>query len=109
MHKLVSIIFAFSVLAASSQAPGRTIQFSPPPVLNNFYKNADLPVVKDKYPPFASGTPYFTDEWLNADVELEHGETFKDVKMRLDFVENTLQYLSPEGLELVASSAIKTV
>jgi hypothetical protein len=109
MHKLVSIVFAFSVLAARSQAPGRTVQFSPAPVHNNFYKNADLPVVKDKYPPFASGTPYFIDEWLNADVELEHGETFKDVKMRLDLVENTLQYISPEGLELVASSAIKTV
>jgi hypothetical protein len=109
MQKLVSIIFAFSALAARSQAPGRTVQFSPPPVHNNFYKDADLAVVKDKYPPFASGTPYFIDEWLNADGELEHGETFKDVKMRLDLVENTLQYISPEGRELVASGAIKTV
>jgi hypothetical protein len=109
MYKLVSIIFAFSVLAARSQAPGRTVQFSPPPVHNNFYKDADLAVVKDKYPPFASGSPYFIEEWSNADVELEHGETFKDVKMRLDLVENTLQYISPEGRELVASSAIKTV
>jgi len=109
MCKLISIIFAFSVLAARSQAPGRTVQFSPPPVHNNFYKDADLAVVKDKYPPFASGTPYFIDEWLSADGELEHGETFKDVKMRLDLVENTLQYISPEGRELVASGAIRTV
>ena len=109
MYKLVSIIFAFSTLVARSQAPGRTVQFSPPPVHNNFYKDADLAVVKDKYPPFASGSPYFIDEWLSADAELEHGETFKDVKMRLDLVENTLQYISPEGRELVASSAIKTV
>src|SRR5690349_5529738 len=109
MRKLVSIIFAFSTIVGRSQAPGRTVQFSPPPVHNDFYKNADLPVVKDKYPPFASGTPYFIDEWLNADGELEHGETFKDVKMRLDLVDNTLQYINPDGLELVASSAIKTV
>jgi len=109
MHRLVSILFAFSVLAAHSQAPGRTVQFSPPPPHNNFYKDADLPVVKDKYPPFASGTPYFIDEWLNADVVLEHGDTIKGVKMRLDLVDNTMQYISPEGRELVASGAIKAV
>jgi len=86
MRKLLSIIFSFSWCISHSQAPGRTVQFSPPPVHNNFYKNADLAVVKDKYPPFASGTPYFIDEWLNADGELEHGETFKDVKMRLDLI-----------------------
>jgi len=109
MQKLVFVIFVFSSLVTHPQAPGRTVQFSPPPVHNNFYKDADLAVVKDKYPPFASGSPYFIDEWSNADVELEHGETFKDVRMRLDLVENTLQYISPEGRELVASSAIKTV
>ena len=109
MQKLVFVIFVFSSLVTRSQAPGRTVQFSPPPIHNNFYKDADLAVVKDKYPPFASGTPYFIDEWLNADGELEHGETFKDVRMRLDLVENSLQYISPDGRELVASSAIKTV
>jgi hypothetical protein len=110
MQKQLLILFVLSALIGRSQPPpGRTVSFSPPPVHNNFYKDADLAVVKDKYPPFASGTPYFIDEWLNADVELEHGETFKDVKMRLDLVENTLQYISPEGRELVASSAIKTV
>ena len=110
MGKLLLILLILTGLIGRSQPPpGRTVNFSPPPVHNNFYKNADLSVVKDKYPPFASGSPYFIDEWSNADVELEHGETFKDIKMRLDLVDNTMQYVSPEGHELVASSAIKTV
>ena len=109
MQKLVFIIFVFSCFVSRSQAPGRTVQFSPPPIHNNFYKDADLAVVKDKYPPFASGSPYFIDEWSNADAELEDGTVYKDVKMRLDLVGNTLQYISPEGRELVASGAIKTV
>jgi hypothetical protein len=110
MHKQFFILFFLSGLMGKSQPPpGRTVNFSPPPVHNNFYKDADLAVVKDKYPPFASGSPYFNDDWWSADVELEHGETFRDVKMRLDLVDNTLQYVSPEGRELVASGAIKTV
>ncbi len=109
MQKPLVILFILVGLIGRSQAPGRTVNFSPPPVHNNFYKDADLSVVKDKYPPFASGTPYFIDEWLNADAELEHGEIFKDVRMRLDLVDNTLQYISPDGRELVASGAIKTV
>jgi hypothetical protein len=67
------------------------------------------PVFIDKYPTFASGTPYFITEWSNADVELENGETYKNVKARLDLVENTLQYVSPEGRELIATAPIKIV
>jgi hypothetical protein len=109
MQKLIFIIFAFSALAARSQAPGRMVQFSPPPVHNNSYLNADLPVVQDKYPIFSSGSPYFLDEWLNADIELANGAVDKNVKVRLDLIENTLQYISPEGRELIATAAIKTV
>jgi len=109
MHKLVSIVFVFSAIAARSQAPGRAVQFSPPPVHNNFYKDADLSVVKDKYPVFSSGSPYFLDEWLNADIELANGAVDKNVKVRFDLIENTLQYISPDGRELIATAAIKTV
>ena len=88
MQKLIFIIFAFSVLAARSQAPNASS--------NNFYLNADLSVVQDKYPIFSSGSPYFLDEWLNADIELANGAVDKNVKVRFDLIENTLQYISPE-------------
>jgi hypothetical protein len=81
MQKLIFIIFAFSALICRSQAPGRVVDFSHPPASNNqFYLNADLPVVMDKYPAFASGTPYFIDEWSNADIELANEEIYKNVK-----------------------------
>jgi hypothetical protein len=100
MQRLFFIIFAFSALSSRSQSP---------PSGNHFYLNADLSVIMDKYPAFASGTPYFIDEWSNADVELENGNMSKNVKVRLDLIENTLQYISPEGRELIATAAIKTV
>lgn len=54
-------------------------------------------MVIDKYPAFASGSPYFLDEWLNADIEFANGAVDKNVKVRFDLIENTLQYISPEG------------
>ena len=101
MQKLVFILFAFSALISRSQAPNASS--------NNFYLNADLSVVQDKYPIFSSGSPYFLDEWLNADIELANGAVDKNVKVRFDLIENTLQYISPEGRELIATAAIKTV
>jgi hypothetical protein len=101
MQKLIFILFAFSALISHSQAPNASS--------NNFYLNADLSVVQDKYPIFSSGSPYFLDEWLNADIELANGGIDKNVKVRFDLIENTLQYISPEGRELVATAAIKTV
>jgi len=98
MQKLIFIIFALSALTSRSQAPGRVIDFSNSPASSNhFYLNADLPVVIDKYPAFASGSLYFLDEWLNADIEFANGAVDKNVKVRFDLIENTLQYISPEG------------
>ena len=108
MQKLFLIIFFFSGLISHSQAPG--VQFSQPAASNNhFYSNADLSVVINQYPAFANGSPYFIDEWLSADIEAQSGEVHKNVKVRLDLIENSLQYINPEGRQLITTTPIKAV
>lgn len=110
MKKSIFIIFALSAFISRSQVPGGAVQFAQPsPASNHFYLNADLPVIIDQYPAFASGTPYFIDEWSNADIEAQSGEVYKNIRVRLNLIENTLQYITPEGRQLIATTPIKAV
>lgn len=107
MRKILTLLFTFATITSLSQRP--TINTNSSPVGDRFYFNSDLPVVISKYPEFADGTPYFLEAWTNADIILETGELYKNIKVRLDLVDNQLQYISPEGAELIASSPVKSV
>ena len=110
MRKMFLILFILPVFSGQSQSSiTGSISNNPSTLNNHFYVNADLPVILDKYPRFANGTPYFLEEWVNADIVLGSGEIYENIKMRLDLVENTLQYINPRGAELIATSLIKTV
>ena len=96
-------------ITAHSQLPARgSLTNTPSTSSTRFYANADLPVVQDKYPKFANGNPYFLEEWMTGDIVLIDGQVYKNVKMRLDLVENSLEYIGPEGVELIATSPIKS-
>jgi hypothetical protein len=110
MRIILFILFLSAGITAESQLPARGSLTNTPSTTNShFYFNADLPVVQDKYPKFADGTPYFLEEWISGDIILASGQVYKNVKMRLDLVENSLQYISPDGVELVAASPVKSI
>lgn len=107
-NSLFLLLLLFS-LRAKSQLRSAQGNYTPPTANARFYQNADLPVIKDKYPKFASGSPYFLEDWIEGDIQLSTGEIYHNVKMRLDLVENTLQYVNDKGVEVVAGSNIKTI
>jgi len=110
MRIILFILFLSAAITTRSQLPARGSLTNTPSTTNTrFYVNADLPVVQDKYPKFADGTPYFLEEWISGDIVLASGQVYQNVKMRLDLVENTLQYVSPDGVELVATSPVKSI
>jgi len=111
MRKLLFIPFISFAITSYCQLPARGSLTNPPPTAASTarsYRNADLPVLQDKYPKFADGSPYFLEEWVNGDIVLTTGEEYKNVKMRLDLVDNSLQYISPDGVELVVTSPVKS-
>jgi hypothetical protein len=107
MRKILILLFTFGSFNGLAQRP--IISNNPSTADNRYYFNADLPVLVDKYPKFANGNPYFLEEWVNGDIVLGNGEVSHNVKLRLDLVENTLQYISPNGVELIATTPIRGV
>src|SRR5438477_7966606 len=102
MRNIFLSLFFLFYFSASSQLKSQQGNFTPATSGNRYYRDADLPVVKDKYPKFADGTPYFLEDWIEGDILLATGETFHHVKMRLDLVEQSLQYVNDKGIEVVA-------
>jgi hypothetical protein len=107
MRKILILLFTFGSFTGLTQRP--IITNNPSTANNHYYFDADLPVLVDKYPKFADGNPYFLEEWVNGDIVLGNGKIYHNVKLRLDLVENTLQYISPSGVELIATTPIKSI
>ena len=104
MRKFLLFLFIGVPFAAISQISNSRAQN-----INPFYFSNDLPVLVDKYPRFADGSPYFSEDWLNGDITITGGKLYENIKVRLDLVDNTLQYISPKGAELVAITPIMNV
>lgn len=73
-----------------------------------FYSTFDgFPVNQTRYSRVASGTPYLFDNFLPAIVVLGNGTGYEGVRVRLNLVENELQYRDSKGMELVTKVPMK--
>ncbi|RYY61269.1 MAG: hypothetical protein EOO05_06965 [Chitinophagaceae bacterium] len=57
----------------------------------------------------AEGSPYYYEDYTYADVEAMSGKTYKDVKIRVNLLENQLAFQLPDGTELIAMTPIRSV
>ncbi|MFZ1305635.1 MAG: hypothetical protein WAR80_07310 [Ferruginibacter sp.] len=76
---------------------------------NLFYAMGGVPMNNAKYVAFVEGTPFFNESFTRGKIVLSGGRIYNNIKLRLDLMDNTLQYISPEGEELIATTPIKTV
>jgi hypothetical protein len=52
------------------------------------------------------GTPYFFDEFVVSDVQLNNGKVLKNVRTNINLVTDELHYLSEDGHPMIANSAM---
>lgn len=57
----------------------------------------------------AEGSPYFYDEYWYADITAMNGNTYTDVKVKLNLVENRILYLNDNNAEMIATIPIKRI
>jgi hypothetical protein len=50
------------------------------------------------------GTPFFTEIWYNTNLQLAGGDIFRNVKTRLDILNNNLHFIDEKGTEMYVSA-----
>jgi hypothetical protein len=51
-----------------------------------------------------SGNPFFTEVWYNTNLQLAGGDIFRNVKTRLDILNNNLHFIDEKGAEMYVSA-----
>src|SRR5690349_12115000 len=78
-------------------------------VNNFFYVVGGEPVGNTKFVRLKEGTPFFTDRWLNSNIILNSGATFKNIPAKVNLMENQVHFLDIKGQEMITTSPIKEI
>lgn len=73
------------------------------------YAVGGVPMNNAKYVSIVEGSAFFNSEFITGKLILSGGRMYDKIKLRLDLVDNAVQYISPEGEEMVATTPIRTV
>jgi|GWRWMinimDraft_5_1066013.scaffolds.fasta_scaffold03477_2 hypothetical protein len=76
---------------------------------NLFYIVNGEPVNNAKYVRVVDGSPYLNEAWADGKIILSGGRLYDNIKLRIDLVDNTLHYLTPDGTELIATTLVRSV
>lgn len=76
---------------------------------NLFYAVGGVAISNAKYVALVEGTPYFPEAFSKGKIILSGGKRYDSIRLRLDLIENTVQYVDPGGEELVATTPIRTI
>lgn len=86
-----------------------TLQASGQSQANPFMNDADGRPFYQKTEYNAEGSPYFYNDYCVAEITSMNGTVYRDVKVKVNLVENELLYMAPDGMELVARTPIRSV
>jgi hypothetical protein len=67
------------------------------------------PFLTSKYEKLVEGTPFFSNDWMKGTVVLPNGDIYKNMYIRIDLLEGTLQYRNDKGEERIARAPVKEV
>ena len=76
---------------------------------NTFFVSGGEPFVTAKFVNLVEGTPYFKDEWLKGIVVDGASNELKDIKLKIDLVDNNVHYLDLQEKEFIATIPIREV
>lgn len=108
MRKLFFFSACISVLGASAQ---RVVNVdhnnsANTNIYGNFYTVSGVPFSSIKYVRVASGSAYFSENWMKANLVLENGRVCNNIPIRLDLVENGLEYIDSLGHKMIAPTRV---
>lgn len=108
--KLVCLLFVLFPSLAFSQKVIDVKKDNANPIRDGlFYVVAGVPFSPAKYVEVVSGTPFFSDDFMPADLLMPDAGEHKNVPVKIDLFSNDIIYKDSLGNELIATSAIRQV
>ena len=74
-----------------------------------FFVSGGEPFVTTKFVNLLEGSPYFKDEWMKGVVVDVQDHQFKNVKLRVDLMANTIHFIGSKDQEFVVRNPMKQV
>lgn len=109
MRKIVLICLLFATAACFGQGiipyhtSDETTSAAPPAVA--IIQGVPFPL--EKYVRITQGSPFFSDSWMNGKILLQNGRISKNLPLRLNLLENEVNYLGPTGREMVVTEPMR--
>jgi hypothetical protein len=76
----------------------------------NFYTVSGVPYQAMKYSKIVSGSAYFGENWMKANILFDNNNLFNNVVVRIDLIDNSVEYIDPvSGQRMIATSSIKEI
>ena len=75
-------------------------------IYGSYFVSGGVPFSGAKYVKVASGSPYFNEEWMKANLVLPKGKTCSGISIRLDLVDNGIEYLDSLGLRMISTTPV---
>jgi len=107
-----SLFYISAILIASSTSAQQVVNVDKTNVsaLHFFDVAGGSPVVRAKFARLVEGTPYFNEDWSKGRVLIENNTAeFKNVDLRVNLMEVTLEFRDPHGSELTCTNPIRRV
>ncbi|MGZ3853169.1 MAG: hypothetical protein ACXVBJ_14860 [Flavisolibacter sp.] len=76
---------------------------------NTFFVSGGEPFVTTKFVNLVEGSPYFKEEWMKGVVVDASDHQFKNVRLRIDLMANTIHFIGDKEQEFVAKNPVKQV
>lgn len=93
---LLCLLLSFFFQTASAQA-------------NPFMKDVNGRPLYLRVTYVADGSPYLEDAYRAADITTTNNKTYTGIMTKVNLMENVVQFLSPDGVEMVATMPVKKI
>jgi|SRR5687768_3202011 len=71
--------------------------------------NSSFPITNAKYVRLVSGSPFFSETWMKADVLAHDSSVYKISKLRLDLLEGIIIYRNDKNEEMTSDQSFKAI
>ncbi|MBA2746196.1 MAG: hypothetical protein H0U44_08230 [Flavisolibacter sp.] len=109
MKNLVAFLLILSLTARANAQRVVDVDKENVSAAQFFNSVAGEPVVMAKFVKLVEGSPFYKNEWLVGEIELESGQIFKNLSLKINLYDDDVHYKDDKDREMIATMPIRTI